>query len=88
MHQFIIPAFTILLALVTAAILTFVFSIGAPKGCNRQLVFQDNFFLFIALTASAMAYKGYSHNPDPIDVIWILGVFYLVVYRMPKWKVI
>jgi hypothetical protein len=84
----LIPIFTILLALVTAAILTFVFSIGAPKGWNRQLVFQDNFFLFIALAASTMAYKNYSYNPDPIDVVWIFGVIYLVVYRMPKWKIL
>lgn len=72
----------------TAAILTFVFSIGAPKGWNRQLVFQDNFFLFIAIAASEMAYKDYLYNPDPIDVVWVLGVFYTAVYRMPKWKIL
>lgn len=88
MSHLLIPILTILLALVTAAILTFVFSIGAPKGWNRQLVCQDNFFLFIAIAASEMAYKDYSYNPDPIDVMWILGVVYLVVYRMPKWKIL
>lgn len=85
---FLIPIFIILLALVTEVFLTSVFSFGAPKGWNRQLVFQDNFFLFIAIAASEMAYKNYSHNPDPIDVMWILGVIYLVVYRMLKWKIL
>lgn len=88
MNHLLIALFIVLAALMCASISTFIMSIGATKGWNKHMVFQDCFFLAIALWASEMSYKDYSHNPDPVDIMWILAVFYLIIFRVPKWGVI
>jgi len=78
----------VLAALVVASIMTLIMSIEARKGWNKHLVFQDCFFLFIVLIASAMSYRDYFHNPDLVDVAFILAMSYLVFCRVPKWGVL
>jgi hypothetical protein len=88
MNNLLIPVLSILYGLVVASILTFIFSIDAAKGWNKHLVFQDIFFFFVVVMASAMAFRDYSHNSDPVEVAMILVVFYFVICRVPKWGVL
>lgn len=88
MNNLIFPVLIILFCLVVASICTYFFSIGALKGLDKQIVFQDIFFFSIVVTASSMAFRDYSDNPDLVDLSMILVVFYLVICRIPKWGVL
>lgn len=88
MNNLILPVLIILFCLVVASICTYIFSIGALKGFDKRFVFQDIFFFSIVVTASSMAFRDYSDNPDLVDLAMILVVFYLVICRIPKWGVL
>lgn len=86
--QIIFAILVILYAVVSASLITYVLSFSSPKSFSKHFVFQDCFFLIIVSAASILTFKDYVHNPDLVNLQILLGIMYVVFFRMPKWGIV
>lgn len=88
MNHLLIALFIVLIASVFAATMTWVHSFGMGKCWNKQIVFLDHLFYASCIFACTLVYSDYKFNSDPLDVLSIALVFYIVIWCVPKWGVI
>lgn len=78
----------VLILSIAAGVITVIHSLDAPRGWRPVLVFQDYLFFLSAYFACVLVYTNDAINSDPIDLMVMAGVFYLILCRLPKWGVL
>lgn len=88
MNHFYLGLTTVLIASAFAGVMTWMHSIGTSKGYKKQMVFLDHLFFICICFACTLVYKDADFNADALDILAIGMVFYIVIWRVPKWGVI